>query len=503
METDKTKNNKEYFFILYLKKVYSEDADDKVQFINLKDKDNIPKCILTKEKDKFIVKIFKFNPKPAQDNKIKLEFFYDGKKYELILEKFTNKTFLFDVDLTLQSKYKKLEQPKRESEKMNYFDEALSVQKEYEKMNTLYKDSINLCTKKPSLQFLINIFVKIYNTELCSKLLDIFNKKIDKLVEDNNKDNLQKYKFDFDQIVENREDIISKFSLNSIDFYGLILCYFNICNNEKYKELFDKLSKKEEGKKIIFEIMLTYKLFFKNQTSINKDLLDEFIKYASTKKDFTIFKNEALFYLKDINTFLEIMENNKDNIIKIKSFEPIEVLQIKDDENIKFGIINPKIESITDFSKKQKKLLINLNGKFWENLAKKSYGISRDNIELCSTIREIFKNYNSMVLDILPDDNKIKKEIKFTFKRGIFMHQIDKIIKEYIANNPDITNMEIIELIQDYDEYYTNSKYYKQREPKILDKIDLEKIKIDLEKKNEIFIKKFQEFNLKKYLKMI
>jgi hypothetical protein len=98
-----------------------------------------------------------------------------------------------------------------------------------------------------------------------------------------------------------------------------------------------------------------------------------------------------------------------------------------------------------------------------------------------------------MVSDILPENNKIKKEIKATFMRRIFIYQIDKIVKEYIAKSPDITNMEIIELIQDYDEYYTNSYYIKKREPKILEKIDLEKIKNDLDKKNENFIQKFKK----------
>ena len=242
--------------------------------------------------------------------------------------------------------------------------------------------------------------------------------------------------------------------------------------------------------------MLTYKLFFKKQFDINEDILNEFIKYA-TKKDFQIFKEDALFYLKDINTFIEIIEKNKADIFKIKKFEPIEVLKIKDDEVIKFGIINPKIELLTAFSKNQKKLLIYLNENFWENIAKKSFRINRDNIALCSTIRIIFKNYYNMILDIFKEGNKIKREIKVVFKKGIFLHQIDKIIKEYIANT-DISNLEIIEIIHDYDEYYTNPNYLKKREPQILEKIDFEKIKIDLEKKNENFIKKFKEMEFEK-----
>ena len=381
------------------------------------------------------------------------------------------------------------------SEKMNYFDEALSIQKEYEKLNILYNDSINLCEKKKSFSFLINIFVKIYNHDLCPKLLNLFNKnKTDFVVDNINKEQLQKYKFNFEQIIENTEEIISKFSLDPVDFYGLILCYLNYCNNEKYMELLKKLSKKEEYKKLLYKIMIKYKIYFKKQNNINKDILNEFIKYA-TKKDFTIFKDNALFYLKDINTFLEIIDNNKDDIIKIKQFEPIE-LTIKDDEKIKFEIINPKIESITEFSKEKKSLLIYLKKIFWEALAKKSYGISRDNIELCSTIRIIFKNYYNMILNIFPDkkNDKIKKEVNDTYKRGIFLHQIDKIIRDYIDKTPDISNIEIIELIHGYDEYYTNKIYIKKRDTKIL-----EKIRIDLNNKNnENFIKKFKEIKIEK-----
>jgi len=68
------------------------------------------------------------------------------------------------------------------------------------------------------------------------------------------------------------------------------------------------------------------------------------------------FKYDALFYLKDINIFLEIMENNEDDI-EIKYFEPIEVLKIEDDEDIKFGITKQKIEEITNFLK-EKKIII-------------------------------------------------------------------------------------------------------------------------------------------------
>jgi hypothetical protein len=84
---------------------------------------------------------------------------------------------------------------------------------------------------------LVGIFVKIYNTELYSKLIDIFNKKVGKLVEGDNKEILLKYKIYSEQIVENSQDFISKFNLNEVDFYGLIIFYLNICNKEKFKRV--------------------------------------------------------------------------------------------------------------------------------------------------------------------------------------------------------------------------------------------------------------------------
>lgn len=149
------------------------------------------------------------------------------------------------------------------------------------------------------------------------------------------------------------------------------------------------------------------------------------------------------------------MENNKDDIIKIKHFEPIRVLKIEVDEYIKFGIKNQKIEEITNISR-EKKILLNLNEKFWESLAKKSSGISKDNIELCSTLTIIFTNYYNMVKLIFPEKDIIRKEKIQTYKKGIFTPQIDTIIKEYFYNNQDINNKDIIELIRDYDEYYQN-----------------------------------------------
>ena len=256
--------------------------------------------------------------------------------------------------------------------------------------------------------------------------------------------------------------------------------------------MFDELYKSD--KDILFEILLKYKLYFKKQINLNKEFLNEIIKF-STKKDFKKFKEDGLFYLKDINTFIEITENNKDDIIKIKGFRPIEIPKVKDNEKIDFGIVNPKIEEIITFSKEKKLLLINFKTEFWDCIANQFSGKSRDNIELCSTLRILFNNYYKMVIDLFKEekDNKIKKDMISCFKRGIFEHKLDKIIKEYIKTNAKITNIEIIELIKDYNKYYSdpNPNYINKREPEILSKIDLEDV-------NEEFIQKFKEMKFEK-----
>ena len=88
--------NKEYFFLLDLKKPTSEEANDKVEFTNLKKKDALPKCIKTNEENDKIVKVFQFNNNITKDNKVSFEFYFDGKKYKVNIENMTDKTFIFD-----------------------------------------------------------------------------------------------------------------------------------------------------------------------------------------------------------------------------------------------------------------------------------------------------------------------------------------------------------------------------------------------------------------------
>ena len=134
-----------------------------------------------------------------------------------------------------------------------------------------------------------------------------------------------------------------------------------------------------------------------------------------------------------------------------------------------------------------------MNKKFWESLTKNSSGISRDNIEICSTLKIIFINYYNMAKDILKEKGKIRKAKKQTYKKGTFAPQIDKIIKEYIEN---INNKDIIELILDCDEYYKNTTYT-QLEKAVSGKDEKTIVNITLNHSLEECIKLTDEYQVK------
>ena len=417
---------------------------------------------------------------------ISFEFFYDNQNYKLTIEKIKYNKFIFDIILQMKQ-YRfwntKIEQNQIQiHEKMNYFIEALETINEDDQLEILFNESIELYSKKTSFEFLINIFIKVYNTQLCSNILNEFSKNKENPSQKNNiiSDSLLKFNDIFINICENSEKVIEKYSVNEIDFYGLVLTYLNNYNEIKFKEKFNELYKK--SKNILFDVMLKYKFYFKKQKNIDVDFLEEIIKYA-TNKDFKELKESVFFYLKDIESFLDIIYKNKDEIIEKTDFEPIEVITIEDIEKINITEIIEKIDHILKFEESKNILLINFKPEFWEILAKKCSTTSRENIELCFKVRKKLVEYKNIIYKLFDDEtNSIRKEISIFYKRGRFISLLDKMIKEYINTNLNITNIEIIELIKLYNIYYSDKRYIRRREPDFLKKIDLEKIDDDFKK---------------------
>ena len=312
-------------------------------------------------------------------------------------------------------------------------------------------------------------------------------------------ENLEKYKYFFNDKCQNTEDIISDYSLNKIDFYGLFLCYLNNYINEKFKVKFNELYKNDRN--TLFEVLLKYKSYFKKQINLNLDILNQIILYA-TQKDYKEFETNGLFYLNNIETFLEIIEKNKEVIIKIENFKPIEVRNIQTIEKINFDKILDKIEEVLNFSLKKKILLIKFKVDFWESIPKLCSDATLENIKICFRFREKFIKYIDLLNNSFKNEKKIKKEIESLKNKDIFIYQLVKNIENYIKNNPKITNIEIIELIKNYHIYYQDDNFIDKRDPDILNKIDLEKLDDDFEEKyREMkFEEKFKNENLKNYL---
>ena len=487
----------EVFFVLYLPK--GKGQNDKLDFIKL---ENPPECILTdkikdKEKEVFI-KVFKYFYKKK---KIELEFQFEDSYYFLSLS-INKETFLFDLILQksenifiLISTKSKIEQKLQLPEKMNYFIRALKKTKETDKLDILYNDSIEQYSKRPNFIVLIKIFVHIYNTNLCPKLLNVFSKNVDNIQQKDNFSNisLNEFKDTFNEIFDNSKDLISNLSLNPTDFYGLILCYLNVYNNEIFCRKFETLF--QEDKNALYEVMLKYKSYFKKEINLSIDLLNEFIKFSTTKK-YQEFIDNCSFYLGDVNIFFDIIERNKEDIISIEGFIPIEVKNFKN-ENIKdIKKIIQKIENIIQFSKNKKKLLLEITSFFWDKLKNFYSTPNKQNIEICYNIKEQLKHYCNLINSLYKDDesNKIKVNIQKYLIKGHFSRQIDKNIKFYIENNKNITNKEIINLIMSYNVYYTKDYYINLRSPEILDKINLEQT-------DEEFISQFKEIGFEKLFK--
>ena len=311
-----SQNMKEYFFLIYLKLIKTKK--DEVNFKSKENNEETPKCILTKQfkskENNEIIKVFKFMCEPKKEESF--EFSFDNENFKVILKNLEEQTFIFETTLNntnifnIINYYEKIDQNKIDiSDKMNYYLESLKETKETDKLDILFTDSIKLYTKRPNFKFLVNIFIHIYNTNLCSNLINEFRKNIDNPEQKDSiiEKGLDKYNNYFEDICEISEDLISSNSLDKIDFYGLILCYLNNFLIKKFNEQFKKLYKKD--KYILFEIILKYKSYFKNEFSLDTDIVDEIVRFSTTK-DFKEFKN-CEFYLKDINTFLDAIEKKK------------------------------------------------------------------------------------------------------------------------------------------------------------------------------------------------
>ena len=130
-------------------------------------------------------------------------------------------------------------------ENLEYFENALSKNKEENKIDELYKDIINEYSKKNDFSIFFRLFLKVFQKkELCHLLLRKF-KEMSIKIKGNEKININKSpnliknenKQKFIEIKTKAEELIKKNDYNYIEFYGILLCYFNYYDKNNFNDI--------------------------------------------------------------------------------------------------------------------------------------------------------------------------------------------------------------------------------------------------------------------------
>ena len=516
LKKEKKEISKEiYFMILY--------KIEQKKLPNFKKTDIIPEKILLKEfkgEDgaNFYLIVFKSNIK---DHSSKKSIFYSleleiGEQSYLASFEVKENCFVYDVELIKTIKIlinftkEKIDQNIiHYGKKLNYFLDALKENNEECKIEKLYKDTILLYSIKKTFSLLIPLFVQIYNNkELCSILMEKFKEMNNKIKEDfynkDRKKDLGQYKKSFQQISSEADILIKNNDYEPIQFYGIILCYLNYYDYENFLKIKNKFY--EENIEVLFEILILYFSHFLNPINENKNFFVKFISYTISKNEFYNFIN-GLNMIKDLETLIIVIEKTKRQIINkyVNSFNssqntfyPIKIKDniklIKKEKNKEMDIILPAIESIINFSKEEKVLLVYFTSNFWQQFLEDYKKPTDINIYNCYKLRELLINYKDLINELFNSDKKsiIRKDINHFCDEDDLAKLLDKNIKKYLEiYNKELSNAEILGFFEGFNPYYKEEKYYNKRELYIFDYINFND-------NNEQFIKSFKKLQFEK-----
>ena len=551
-----TSNNSEnseslYFFISYPRN--KRENQDDIYFVVPEDKNNIPKCIYMNEehenKGYYYQKIYMINKsatKGKKPNNYYFEFEIEDDKYIISFDS-KGASFIYDVKLAKTKRMITILRNINQNiiqyyNKMHFFVDALKKNNEENKLNIFFKDTIELFSIKKGFSFLIALFVEIYkNKDLCKLLLKKF-KEMSISQNDNVKNMdrepfLEKHKPIFSTIITEADN----FEYDTVEFYGVTLCYLNYYDKDNYTKIINDLFKSETEN--LFEILLIYNSHFKyHPINQNLDFFHKFIEYTILKKDHSFFER-GLKYIKDIETFIAIMEKNKENFFKkyIKDNKDYLKFVVKLDDSLKNikaenpDVSEPKpsedneltikledgketdsnakkkskkevednknkfekniqnhyiikmiknIELLIRFCRENKTFLIFFTTSFWKYILNNFNEPNQNNIFICSKLREIFIKYNDLVNIIFEKKDKkfsIKNDANSYYELDEFAYLLDQIIKKYIINNKELENIEKLAFITQYNPYYKDKKNTNHMDINIFDLFDLNNIDNDNE----------------------
>ena len=294
-----------YFIISYT----LDKKEDPKEITFSKECDATPQTLLTKEietnnKKYAYKKVFKYRNIGGKKN-VEFVYFYGEEldKYIITLE-IKDKTFIYDVDLKIGHRYLTkivpivIKQDIKYQDKLDLFLEAFENIKEESKIQELYKETIELYSKKSSFSFLISLFSKIYqDKKFCEPLIEKFYKMNAEIKEkeekekgkkeistNNDRDNKLGDQFNsiMSKIETEAESLIKNNDYNPIYFYGIIITYFNFYDYNTFVNCFNKLNSKKEAQKNLYEILLVYYSQFFNpiiKDENNKEFFINFFQY--------------------------------------------------------------------------------------------------------------------------------------------------------------------------------------------------------------------------------
>ena len=503
------------------------------------------------------------NKESTKSTKYAIKFLEEEHTYNITFS-LKDDCFVYQPELKTGNKYLPniLEEPIKQNivplyNKLNIFLEALQKDSEIDKKEEkLYEDTIKLYENKKQFSLLIALFLKIYkkNKKLCSNLIEIFN-KINAEENTDRVNDLKKELKTFQHIYSESGDILEKNNYNPIHFYGVIFCYLHYYDKNKFPQMIEEFS--EGNAHNLYEILIQYYSHFMNPLKQNQKFYNGFIQYAlNNDKELKLFKR-ILNYIEDIETFLFVINSNKEAIFKkyeklkkdpikitsslklvkyqVNNKKKVDTLDNKqitkegsEDEsdssdeddtkrlneikNIESECDNIKklIEEIIEFSEKEKFLVIYLKSTFWINLIKEYNTPDWENISKLHKLRELYKSYNNLINNLFPDNKKknenksdkddtfynIKSDINRYYERDEFAFMLNKNIKDFFEKDKKkLKNDAILGTIENYNPYFS-----------VRDKIDKEKYKNNrdtyifdyinfAETNNETFTKNFQKLN--------
>ena len=361
-------------------------------------------------------------------------------------------------------------------ESCELYIKALEKNNKHNKIELLFKETIELYKKKKKFSLLIYLFLKIYDKykHLCCELIDSF-KQINEKGNTYRDKYLYIYLETINNIYSNANNIINTYSYESISFYAILFCYLNIYDKDNFPQIIKQFSS-ESNADILYEILIIYVSHFIYPLKQDINFYNNFFRYIINKKKELNDLNKMLLYIDDLKIYLNVINMNIDDILNKKDeikFRPLELgfnffigkekRNIKENEgtsNYMINIIN-SILIIIKCSFDNRVLLIYFKSSFWNYLIKYYYeNPSFYNIENLICLRYTFKKYNELINNLFKDINRdnlidIKMDINKYYEKDEFAFALNKNIKGYFEKQKGkLTNIEILRIIENYNPYF-------------------------------------------------